>query len=259
MPHQLKLFDAHCHLDFPEFKGKVNPLIDKCFEVGIQGMLIPGVIRSGWRRIRQLAARNKILHSALGLHPMFMHRHKVTDLHDLEIALALGTDKAVGEIGLDFYKSDTNRDDQNYLFEAQLAIATIAKLPVILHVRKAHEEVLLMLKRVKFQQGGFVHAFSGSEVQAQRYIDMGFKLGFGGAMTYLRALKLHRLASSLPLQSIVLETDAPDMPPSSCTAAHNTPLHLLDNFRFLVTLRNESALEIATQTSNNVREMLKIS
>ncbi len=256
MPNQIKLFDSHCHLDFPQFEGKVDAFLDKAVETGIGGILIPGVKKCGWLRIRQMTASSEICHTALGLHPMFVHEHQANHLHDLEMALSVGPIAAIGEIGLDFYKSRSNSHEQNKYFQAQVDIAKAADLPVLLHVRKAHDEVLQYLKHSHFKRGGIVHAFNGSESQAERFIDLGFKLGFGGAMTYPRAAKLHRLASSLPLESIVLETDAPDMPPVTCKGDYNTPLHLFDNFRSLVSLRDEPASLLARQTTKNVMSVL---
>lgn len=258
MSLELELFDSHCHIDFPQFEGKVDALVDKSKQHGIKGILIPGVIRKDWRRIRQITATHDICHTALGLHPMFISEHKESDLHDLEMALSVGPIAAIGEIGLDYYKADADRTLQMFYFKAQIEIAKNAKLPVVLHVRKAHDEVLQTLKKLHFSFGGVVHAFNGSEVQAERYISMGFKLGFGGAMTFPRAAKLHKLATNLPLESIVLETDAPDMPPVTCKLPYNTPLHLFDNLRSLVSLRSESIVEIARQTTRNVHSVLNL-
>ena len=259
MPNQIKLFDSHCHLDLQPFQGKVDLMVDKCVETGIGGILVPGVKREGWRRIRQISARKEICHTALGLHPMFVDEHQESDLHDLEMALSVGPIAAIGEIGLDHYKAGVNRDLQLMYFNAQVNIAKEALLPIVLHVRKAHDEVLLALKKAHFSFGGIVHAFNGSESQAERYINMGFKLGFGGAMTFPRAARLHKLASNLPLESIVIETDAPDMPPVTCKGPINTPLHLFDNFRSLVSLREEPAALIAKQTTQNVMTVLNLS
>ena len=258
MPNQIKLFDSHCHIDFPQFKGKLDILVDKCVETGIGGILVPGVKREGWRRIRQICARKEICHTALGLHPMFVEEHQESHLHDLEMALSVGPIAAIGEIGLDYYKAGVNRELQLMYFKAQVDIAKEAQLPIILHVRKAHDEVLLILKKAHFSFGGIAHAYNGSESQAERYINMGFKLGFGGAMTFPRAAKLHKLAANLPLESIVVETDAPDMPPVTCKGSFNTPLHLFGNFRSLVSLRNESAALIAKQTTQNVINVLNL-
>ena len=254
----INLFDTHCHLDFPQFAGNLKQLVVKAEEAGITGILIPGVKKEGWRGIRQITATYSICHSALGLHPMFMDEHKDSDLHDLEMALSVGPIAAIGEIGLDFYKAKTNRQAQLSLASAQVSIARAAELPVILHVRKAHDEMIKIISQAEFKEGGIVHAFNGSEHQAQKYYAMGFKLGFGGAMTYPRAAKLHRLADILPLDSIVLETDAPDMPPVTCTQSYNTPLHLFDNFRSLVTLRVETASKVANQTTANALSVLNL-
>jgi len=258
MSNKITLFDTHCHLDFPEFDSNRKKMISVAEEAGISGILIPGVKRDGWRNIRQITATYPICHSALGLHPMFVDEHEDKDLHDLEMALSVGPIAAIGEIGLDFYKSGSNRSLQTHFVSAQVSIAKSAELPVVLHVRKAHDEMLKVLSLQDFKFGGIVHAFNGSEYQAERYCDMGFKLGFGGAMTFPRAAKLHRLATNLPLESIVLETDAPDMPPVTCRQSHNTPLHLFDNFRSLVTLRDDPAHEIADQTTRNALDVLNI-
>ncbi len=258
MTNSIKLFDTHCHLDFPQFNGKLKQLVAKAEEAGISGILIPGVKKDGWRSIRQITATYSICHSALGLHPMFMDEHKDSHLHDLEMALSVGPIAAIGEIGLDYYKANSNKKAQLSLVSAQISIARAAELPIILHVRKAHDEMLKVIRQSDYKEGGIVHAYNGSEHQAQKYCDLGFKLGFGGAMTYPRAAKLHRLAAVLPLDAIVLETDAPDMAPVTCTLPYNTPLHLFDNFRSLVTLRKESASQIASQTTINALEAINL-
>ena len=258
MYSQLSLFDTHCHLDFSEFSGKLTAMLQKAQDTGVCGFLIPGVKRDGWRRIRQIAAQHKLCHTALGLHPMFTNQHQESDLHDLEMALSVGPIAAIGEVGLDFYHKDADRELQTWFFEAQAVIASEARLPLVLHVRKAHDQVLKILHNTHFKEGGIVHAFNGSEVQAARYMELGFKLGFGGAMTFPRAAKLHKLAAKLPLSAIVIETDAPDMPPITCKLPFNTPLHIFDNFRSLISLRRETALEIGEQTTRNAFEVLRL-
>ncbi len=255
----IELFDSHCHLDFEAFDGNRENLVDKSRKEGISGILIPAVTKERWRLVRQLAARYPGIYSALGLHPMFMDEHQDRHLRDLEMALSIKPVWAVGEIGLDHYDKGADRAAQYQLFKAQVAIAGNARLPLILHVRKAHEEVLRLLRHNRFEFGGIIHAFNGSAEQASRYRDLGFKFGFGGAITYPRAVKLRTLVGDLPLTDIVLETDAPDMPPISCEKGKNTPLHLFDNFRTLCELREEPPHEIARQTTANVREVLNIS
>jgi len=258
MTNQIKLFDTHCHLDFPQFRKHLDKILIKAEETGICGILIPGVKKDGWRLIRQISANHSICHTALGLHPLFIEQHQKAHIHDLELALSAGSVAAIGEIGLDYYNEGSNRHLQVEFLKAQISIAKDANLPIVLHVRKAHDEIIKILGQLKFSNGGIIHAFNGSEHQANKYINQGFKLGFGGAMTYPRAAKLHRLAKNLPLESIVIETDAPDMSPVTCKSAFNTPLHLFDNFRCLVTLREESASQIANQVNINTHQVLNI-
>lgn len=258
MSAKLKLFDTHCHIDAPQFADKLDAMMRMCELKGIGAILIPGVERAGWRHIRQVAARFEICHTALGLHPVYTANHKESDLHDLEMALSVGPIAAVGEIGLDYYIENPDKSAQLRFFKAQIEIAKSARLPVVLHVRKAHDEVLQVLKQSYFTLGGIVHAFNGSEVQAERYLEKGFKLGFGGAMTYPRAIKLRAMAQTLPLNSIVLETDAPDMPPVTCKLEYNTPLHIFDNLRCLAELRQESIAKIVQQTTLNAHQALRL-
>lgn len=255
---EFKLFDSHCHLDFAEFDRDREALLKQMEKVGIDGVLIPGVTKDKWRFIRQLNALHKNVYAAVGLHPMFLKEHKKKHIHDLELAAAMKPLWAIGEIGLDYYEKGLDRKLQIALFKAQVEIAKSCKLPIVLHVRKAHEDILLYLKTMHFSEGGIVHAFNGSAEQAKRYADLGFKLGFGGAFTYPTATKLRELAASLPLENLVLETDAPDMKPVTCTKSHNTPLYLFDNFNELCKLRPESPKDIANMTRDNSRKVLRI-
>ena len=254
----MELFDTHCHLDLSVFDTDRKLLIEKSSENGINNILLPGIKKEDWRVLRMHVALNKSLHAALGLHPMFIDEHTEQHLHDLEMALNLPPVVAVGEIGLDFYDKSLDREKQEVFFRAQLKIAKAKKFPVILHVRKAHDEVIKHLGLLQFEEGGIVHAFNGSLQHAKSYISKGFKLGFGGTMTYARSVKIRELVKTVPLESIVLETDAPDMVPSSSSSKRNTPVHLLDNFRVLCQLREESAEEIARVTTHNAKKVLRI-
>ncbi len=253
-----QLFDTHCHLNSSKFDKDRDDLLLLANRVGVKGILVPGTTKASWRLIRQLTALHEGTYTALGLHPIFVEEHTEADLHSLELAADTPPISAIGEIGLDFYLEGLDRNKQIHFFRSQLHIANNAQLPVILHVRKAHEEVLKHLRINSFSQRGIVHSFNGSIDQAKKYIDRGFMLGFGGAMTFKRAAKLRTLASDLPLGSIVLETDAPDMRPSTCHSERNTPIHLLDNYRVLCELRSESPSQIAVQTTLNACEILNI-
>ena len=164
---------------------------------------------------------------------------------------------AVGEIGLDYYVDGLDRDRQQQLFEAQLKIARAADLPVILHVRKAHDDVLSTLKRVRVR-GGICHAFNGSLQQAGQYMDLGFRLGFGGMLTYERSSRLRGLAGALPLEMLVLETDAPDMTVARHRGERNSPEYLPDCLAALAAVRGETEQHVANVTTANARAVLRL-
>ena len=251
------LVDTHCHLDVADFDVDREAIIQRCHVAGIQQIVVPAIEQSGWSNLLELCQRHESLYPALGLHPVFIDKHKPEHLDSLEALIAISNPVAVGEIGLDFYLKDLDRQRQLSFFESQLTIAKAAGLPVLLHVRKAHDQVLVLLKKIQVN-GGITHAFNGSEQQAQQYIDLGFKLGFGGTMTYEGSKRIHQLAKTLPLESIVLETDAPDMVVEQHRGERNSPEYLLDSLSALAKLRNMSIDEVAAQTTQNARDVLSL-
>ncbi len=254
----MELIDSHCHLDLPAFNPDREAVLARCSKIGIKAIVIPGVTQEGWPGLLSLCSKYRnMLYPALGLHPLFLEQHNKTDLSELVRQIALNSPVAVGEIGLDYYAPHQNRALQLDYFEAQLDIAEDAGLPVILHVRKAHDMVLGCLRQ-RHLKGGIAHAFNGSLQQAERYLSLGFKLGFGGAVTYSRANKLRRLAQQLPLSALVLETDAPDMAPANHHGERNQPGYLPEIVKTLARLRNEDPLTIATRTTANTRELFAI-
>jgi len=254
----MEIIDSHCHLDVDDFDADRDAVLADCRTQGVSRIVVPGIVASGWDRLLQVCRQHKGLYPALGLHPVYVDEHGVNDLKILEQRLAAEADVvAVGEIGLDFFLADLDRQRQIELFEAQLAIANTADLPVILHVRKAHDQVISILKRFR-AKGGIVHAFNGSLAQAQQYIDLGFKLGFGGMITYERSKKLRRLAKDLPLESLVLETDAPDMSGQPCRGQRNSPQYMSQYLAAMAEIRGESAEHIAAVTTQNVMTVLAI-
>jgi len=255
----MELIDTHCHLDTDAFCNDRPEVLDRCREQGINTIVVPAIIRQDWLQLLMLCETQKGLYPALGLHPMFLPDH--TDLHLKELDEWLekhrDTVVAVGEIGLDYYDKQMDRKRQQKIFESQLFSAQHAGLPVILHVRRAHDRVLKTLKKIPVK-GGIVHAFSGSMEQARQYIDLGFKLGFGGTMTYAHSVKIHALARDLPLESIVLETDAPDMVVASHRGERNSPEYLVDILQSLAALRGMTTEQVAEQTTQNARDILGI-
>jgi TatD DNase family protein len=216
--------DTHCHLDVAEFGLQTAQVRARAAAVGVAHCVLPAVEVGNFEAVRALAHAGGDSY-ALGIHPLYMAKALDSDLAMLDASLLRYRDDprlvAVGEIGLDFFVPELCqsplRERQSYFYLEQLKLARKHGLPVILHVRKSADSLLKGLRSVAGQGGapwqGIAHAFNGSEQQAQTFMGLGFKLGFGGALTYERALKLRRLASSLPLEAIVLETDAPDMQP----------------------------------------------
>ena len=253
----MELIDTHCHLDVAEFAHDRAEILQRCQQRGIRRIVIPAVDFAGWNNLLALCTAQQGLYAALGLHPIYIEQHQPAHLVELEKILSTTRVVAVGEIGLDFFVKELDRDKQQTFFESQLQIAKQFQLPVILHVRKAHDQVLKTLRQIR-PVGGIAHAFNGSLQQAQQYLDLGFKLGFGGTMTYSNARKIHELAKSLPLEAIVLETDAPDMVVEAHRGERNSPEYLTDCLAALAKLRNLSEAEVAAQTSLNARAVLPL-
>ena len=251
------LVDTHCHLDVTDFDIDRELILQRCTAAGIRQIVVPAIDQPGWTNLLALCQQHSNLYPALGLHPVYIDQHLPEHLSQLETQIAQTPPLAIGEIGLDFYIKTLDRERQLELFEAQLQIAKTADLPVLLHVRKAHDQVLMLLKKYRVR-GGIAHAFNGSEQQAQQYIDLGFKLGFGGTMTYAGSKKIHQLAKTLPLESIVLETDAPDMVVEQHRGERNSPEYLLDCLAALAALRNMAKEDVAQQTTQNAHDVLQL-
>lgn len=251
------MIDSHCHLDFIDFDDDRTELLERCRKRGIDRFIVPGVTFEGWPRLMEVVDRMPGLYGALGLHPMFMAHHDVSHLEQLSCFLDKWHAIAVGEIGLDFYNGEQEAKAQCELFEAQLRVAKARELPVILHVRKAHDRALSILRRVG-GCGGIVHAFAGSVQQAKQYQQLGFLLGVGGAVTYPRASRLCTNLSKLPLELLVLESDAPDMLPATATESRNTPLVLTEVAEKLAVLHGCSVSDIVRYSTSNLERLFPI-
>lgn len=254
----MNIIDTHCHLDVADFDLDRDKVINHCHEQGISKIIVPAIESKTWGKLLDLCKAEKGLYPALGLHPVFIDHHQAGDIKQLEQLLETQRPVAIGEIGLDFYLKELDQQQQTDLFAAQLQIAKDHDLPVILHVRKAHDQILQLLKKIKVK-GGFCHAFNGNLQQANKYIELGFKLGFGGTLTYENAHKIHRLAKELPLDSIVLETDAPDMVVNAHKGQRNSPEYITDCLSSLAKIRNEDAELIAKQTTQNANDVINFS
>lgn len=264
--------DSHCHLDASEFDADRDAVAARARAAGVTRIVMPAVERSHFEAVRALAHRHGFAY-ALGIHPLFVDRAVDDDLRALHDELMIALDEpqrdarlvAVGEIGLDHFVAGGDRAKQERFLVSQLELAREFDLPVILHSRRSVDTLLKHLRIVRVR-GGIAHAFNGSEQQAQAFIALGFKLGFGGAMTFERALRIRRLAKELPPDAIVLETDAPDIPPHWLyrTAAQrdageisrNEPAELPRIAQTLAELRGISLPALAELTSANARAAL---
>ena len=251
----MKLIDTHCHLDVTEFDADRQMVINHARDAGVAKFVIPGIDVNSWQPIAALCHEADYLYPAFGLHPVYLEQHTEHDLEILDQVLNKEFAVAVGEIGLDFYVTELDRSKQTHLFESQLELAQQHQLPVLIHARKSHDATLACLKKLPVP-GGICHAFNGSLQQAHQYLDLGFKLGFGGMLTYQRSTKLRQLAKQLPLDSIVLETDAPDMTVASHHGQRNSPEYLPECLQALATCRQEDIEEIARQTTHNAEAVL---
>lgn len=252
----MHLLDSHCHIDLPVFKNDLDETLRACKEAGVHEMILPGVCQSGWHNLLKLCTAEVGLFPAIGLHPMYLRHHTEAHLDELSQHIQNSPVIALGEIGLDYFVKDVDHNKQQELFESQLQLAQSASLPILLHVRKAHDQVLATLRRNPFNQGGIVHAFNGSLQQAGQYIDMGFKISFCGTVTYDRATKIRRLAVDLDLRDMVIETDSPDLPPAPHHGERNEPANLIEVVDCLAELRDQPREDIAAVTRENARTLL---
>ena len=248
------LADTHCHLDFDRFKLGREVLVQHCRERAIKLLVVPSVAKRAWRDVLSLAESFDIVRPAFGLHPHFVAEHETSHLNELSQFVVANRAKvcAIGEIGLDKTVPEYGR--QLYFFREQLKIAVSNRLPVIIHSRKSHGEVCRELKRSAVGHG-VVHAYSGSQQDAEKFIALGMKIGVGGVITWPRARKTRTAITALPLNALVLETDAPDMPVVGNAKGEGSPLDVMMVFDVLCQLRGEPPEEIATALWRNSVEL----
>ncbi|UVL84754.1 TatD family hydrolase [Pseudomonas sp. B21-028] len=255
----MELIDTHTHLDFPDFDADRPALLAASRALGVRQMVVLGVYRDNWQRVWNLVQSDPDLHAALGLHPVYLDQHRpddMTHLRDWLTRLAGHRQLcAVGEIGLDYYIENLDRERQQTLFEAQLQLAAEFELPALIHVRRSHAAVIATLKRLPLKRAGIIHAFAGSFEEAREYIKLGYKLGLGGAATWPQALRMHRVLAKLPLDAIVLETDSPDMAPAMFPGQRNSPAHLPAICEALAGIMAVSPEQLAEASTANARQL----
>lgn len=246
----MRLFDSHSHLDAPEFAADRQAVLDRALAAGVIAQLVPAVDHDSWPGLRDTCALHPGLHAAYGLHPMYLGRHQPGHLRALGDWIARDRPCAIGECGLDFFVEGLNPATQRFYFDGQLTLARDYDLPVVVHARRAVEETILALRRVGGLRG-VVHSFSGSEEQARQLFELGFCIGIGGPVTYDRARRIRRVVATMPLEFLLLETDAPDQPNAAHRGERNEPALLAEVVEVVAQVRGTSCALIAEATVAN--------
>ncbi|TJZ78874.1 TatD family hydrolase [Chitiniphilus eburneus] len=251
------LIDSHCHLDAGEFDADRDQVLQRARQVGVVQQVVPAITVASFDKTLAMRERYGCA-VALGLHPIYIDAHRDEHLTQLDAALTQHRPLAVGEIGLDFFVPGLDAARQMALFEGQLKLARDHDLPVIVHIRRSQDQVLKYLRKWRVR-GGIAHAFNGSRQQADEFLKLGFKLGFGGAMTYSGSQRIRKLAAELPLEAIVLETDSPDIAPAWLVGpppGRNEPAELPRIAGVLAELRGMTLAQVAAATVANTHAAL---
>lgn len=254
----LAWFDSHAHLDAAAFDADRAGMLRAARAAGVADVLVPAVTAASWDNLRAVCAAAPGLHPAYGLHPCYLAQHADADLERLDAWLGAHRAVAVGECGLDFFDPALDRERQLRLLRGQFEIAHRHGLPLVLHARRAFEAMILELRRFGRPLRGVVHSFSGSAEQARELWKLGFHVGIGGPVTYPRAQRLRRVVATLPLDSLLLETDAPDQPDVWHRGQRNEPAYLPDVGRCVAELRGESVAVLAHATAANARRLFGV-
>ena len=250
----MTLVDSHCHLDAAEFDGDRSEVIARARAAGVHTQVVPAVTAASWPNLRDTCRLADGLYPAYGLHPMFLDAHRPEHLDDLRSWIERERPCAVGECGLDFFVEGLDADLQKQYFVGQLRLAREFDLPVIVHARRAVDAVIAAIKQVGGLRG-VVHSFPGSPEQAAQLDKLGFLLGLGGPLTYDRAQRLQRLVAQMPLEQLLLETDAPDQPDAGIRGERNEPARLPVILETVARLRGQPAEDIAAQTTANAKRL----
>lgn len=255
-----RFVDTHCHFDFEPYCGNEAESLQRAAEAGVEKIIVVGVSADRFAGVMALAEKHAPLYAALGTHPMAIGQYQEAHLQQLEAHLRQRSPKlvAIGEIGLDLFIEDPQFDKQQAVLDAQLRLARDYDLPVILHSRRTHDKLAMHLRKLDLPACGVVHGFAGSEQQALAFIREGFAIGVGGTITYERASKTRNAIARLPLTSLLLETDSPDMPVQGFQGQPNRPERIVNVWRSLCEIREESPQEIAETIRENTRRLFGI-
>ncbi|GAB3365617.1 TatD family hydrolase [Lysobacter rhizosphaerae] len=251
------LVDSHCHLDAAEFDADRHAVIARAQASGVTRQIVPAVAAAHWPKLRDVCSRSTGLFPAYGLHPMYLDVHRPEHLAQLREWIERERPVAVGECGLDYFVEGLDRDTQSLYFDGQLRLARDFDLPVVVHARRAVDAVIAAIRKTG-KLRGVVHSYSGSVEQARQLWDLGFLIGLGGPVTYDRANRLRQLARTMPLEFLLLETDAPDQPDAGIRGQRNEPARLANVLAVIAQLRQQSQADIAAITTANAERLFGI-
>ncbi len=254
----MQLVDSHCHLDVADFANDLPETLSRANQVGVSRFIVPAIAAAGWPHLANLAAGHKGFHPAYGLHPMFVAEHIDAHLSELPEWLKRPECVAVGECGLDFFIPGLDVARQEAIFIEQIRLAVHYNKPLIIHARKATERVIQLLKQYGPARG-VIHSYSGSLEQARQLITMGFLMGIGGPLTYPRSTRLRTIVREIPLQFLLLETDAPDQPLCGEQGRRNEPSKLPEVARALAETLGLDIKEVTEQTTRNAERLFALS
>lgn len=252
------LVDSHCHLDAAEFDDDREAVIARARAAGVHRQIVPAIDAAGWPKLRDICATDAGLFPAYGLHPMYLDAHRPQHLLELRDWIERERPVAVGECGLDYFIEGLDAETQQRYFEGQLVLAREFDLPLIVHARRAVDAVIAAIKRITHLRG-VVHSFSGSAEQARQLWQLGFLVGLGGPVTYDRANRLRKLAATIPIECLLLETDAPDQPDAGIRGERNEPARLVTVLETIAQLRDEDPALIAQATTRNAERLFALS
>jgi len=253
----MRLIDSHCHLDAPAFELDRDAVMARAQAAGVVAQIVPAVTAAGWDKQRSVCDRETGVFPAYGLHPMFVGEHRPEHLRQLREWIERERPVAIGECGLDYFVPGLDAEAQQYYFDAQLKLAREFDLPVIVHARRAVDAVIASIRRIGGLRG-VVHSFAGSPEQARRLWQSGFLIGLGGALTWPRAQRLKRVAASVLLESLLLETDAPDQPDSQIPGQRNEPARLPVILAAVAEARGQPQAQIADASSANAVRLFEL-
>lgn len=251
------LTDSHCHLDAPEFDADREAVIARARQAGVSRQVIPAITAENWPALRTLCQAHHGLFPAYGMHPMFLSAHRPEHVPQLHEWLERERPVAVGECGLDYFIPEPEVEAQRFYFDAQLALAREFDLPLIVHARRSVDDVIAAIRRIGGLRG-VIHSYSGSPEQAQQLWKLGFMIGLGGPVTHERAQRLRKLVSTMPLEYLLLETDAPDQPDAGIRGERNEPARLAFICEIIAGLRGEEPALVAAQTSRNAERLFNL-